>query len=186
MSSYWETSQSISSIRTEELPAKRDSVILCNMFSPPFKEQQARRGSLPLQLIPAPVSCFYPGAWRLKVTLEKKNYSASLISICIPTFLCMSLLHLWECILWVSCKIKPDFRKYRFALRRGEGLHSPFPPCFPGKQDKLLHNLYQAPTAGRRTMWQKASRFPRVAQTLQLSFCLKIWDTYLTLWQRFI
>lgn len=136
---------------------------------------------------PCPCKWFLP--WGLKVegnSWKKKTYSASLISICIPTFLCMSLLHLWECILWVSCKIKPDFRKYRFALRRGEGLHSPFPPCFPGKQDKLLHNLYQAPTAGRKTMWQKASRFPIVAQTLQLSFCLKIWDTYLTLWQRFI
>lgn len=81
MFSYWETSQSISSIRTEELPAKRDSVILCNMFSPPFKEQQARRGSLPLQLIPAPVSGFYPGAWRLKVTLEKKKKLQCLINI---------------------------------------------------------------------------------------------------------
>lgn len=122
---------------------------------------------------PFPCKLLLP--WGLKVEgNSRKNYSASLISICIPTFLCMSLLHLWECILWVSCKIKPVFRKYRFALRRGEGLHSPFPPCFPGKQDKLLQNLYQAPLKEKRRCgkrlpvflsWLKTSHYVSVSKS---------------------
>lgn len=123
------------------------------------KNNKLDKTSWPLKFITVHVNGFYPGAWRLKVILLKIIFTSKtsvsnvyIRDIYIPTSLCGLLLHLWECMLWVSCKIKPDFRKYRFALHRGEVLHSPFPPCFPRKRDTLLHNLFQAPTAGREAM----------------------------------